>query len=592
MPGAPARGPQREWEAARAVTEWEVGDVRRGLLPRGAVLIVLAMLAAVGAVLAWSTWLDIRSGTRHVEDVMLAQAQSISDLVTESAGHGFETYRRWEDEIAARLLDNARWVARLDSAKGVSSSELARLARIHGLGRINVFDAGGEKIASSQLDPEEGITARHDPRDYIAPILRGETRELRIGFKPARYRGGSRFAVAVARSGGGAVVVNVFADSIHAILDSVRPGHLLNAFGRVPGVRYVVLQQADSVLAASPGAPDTPVGAGDPAPGRLVPGAAPLLREMASPAGRVYEVARAVTLPEAGVGVLRVGLDPAPLDRARAELQVRGWSRAVVLLAVAGLAMVLLMIWQRHGVLAGEVRRVRAELEARERETRRSDRLTAMGGLAAHVAHEIRNPLNTIHMTAQQMARDPGLDAELRVRAEDMRAESRRIEGIVQQFLEVARPRRPQVERLDLTRAVTAAGRAAEPAFEAAGRWLVVRTAPAAARLDPAMLGEIIENLLRNAREAAPAGGHVTLGVRRNGAEALIEVEDDGPGVAPELRERVFDLYYTTKPRGTGLGLSLVAQMAAAMGGGVRVEDAPGGGARFVVHFSAEDGPA
>ena len=76
--------------------------------------------------------------------------------------------------------------------------------------------------------------------------------------------------------------------------------------------------------------------------------------------------------------------------------------------------------------------------------------------------------------------------------------------------------------------------------------------------------------------------------VRRVAADVVLAVEDEGPGVPPELRERVFDMFFTTRPRGSGLGLSIVSQLAAAMGGGVRIENRTGGGARVVVHWPLE----
>jgi signal transduction histidine kinase len=557
-------------------------------IPKSGRGIVLGMLGVGAAFLALATWQDVRSGTRVTERLMLAQAQSIADLVTESGSHGFEAYRRWEDEIASRLLDNARWVARLDSTATPGNTQLAALAELHDLGRINLFDALGNKVASSRIEPEEGVSARHDPRDFIAPILRGETRELRIGFKEARFHGGSRFAVAVARRRGGAVVINVFADSMRATLESVQPAHLLGTLGTATGVRYVALQSGDSLIGASwdSTARITLPPAADAA--SLVAGQPPRAREWRSPLGRVYEVSRMVSLIDGGPALLRVGLDPTGLERARADIRNRAWIRMAFFLVASLLAMGALLIWQRHGILEVEVKKVRAELEGRQLEAQRIARLAAMGELSSHVAHEIRNPLNTIHLTAQSMARDPSLSEDLRSRAEDLRAESRRIETIVQQFLEVARPRAPRLERLDVGAAVTAAGRAARAAFDAAEVALEVRAETVAAQLDPVLLGEILDNLLRNAREASRPGQRVVLSARRSGAEAVVEIEDEGPGVPAELEERIFDLYFTTKPNGTGLGLSLVAQMAAAMGGGVRLGEASAKGARFLVHFPAE----
>ncbi len=552
-------------------------------IPMSRVLAPIVTVAALGA-LAWTTWLDIRSGTQRVEQVMRAQAVSIAGLVTESASHGLESYRRWEDEVAARLLDNARWLARRDRSAPLGTPELAQFARLHRLGRINVFDADGRKVATSRIEAEEALPPRHDPADFIRPILSGRETELRIGFKPARFHGGDRFAVAVARPHGGAIVVNVFADSLQAVLAQIRPEHLLESLRSAEGVRYARIETRDSVLAAlvfSGSAPtETAAGA---AP---VPGAPAVAIERGRGAESVYEVAQAVEWPRVGPVVVRVGLDRAPLDRARADLRLRATSRAFVLLVVMTLATFALMVWQGKRVLAGEAERLREELAARAEEARRSERLAAMGELAAHVAHEIRNPLNTIHMNAQQLARDPTVPADVRIAADDMRDGTRRIEETVRQFLEFARPRRPELEDLALDTCLEPYARSARATFDPVGVRFEAHLAPASATADAAMLGEIVENLLRNARESVPPGGAVTLSCGPAGDGAWIAVEDDGPGVPAELRERVFDLYFTTKPQGTGLGLSLVAQRAGAMGARVRLETPPGGGARFVVHLS------
>lgn len=541
--------------------------------------LVLGTGLVAALVLAWESWVDVRSGTLTAERLMHAQARSIAELVGEVGAHGFENYRHWEDEVAARLFDNARWVARRDAVRPWTDRELAAFAEEHGLGRVNLFDADGNKTASSRLEPEESTTPRHDPRDFIAPVLRGDTRELRIGFKEARFQGGLRFSVAVARPGGGAVVVNVFADSMRASLDNVRPAHLIRALGNAAGVRFVALQAGDSLLASAPDS--VRLAMLPPLPARPGEGS----REVETGVGRVYEVRRTILLPEIGRATLRIGLDPTPLVRARADVRRRAVVRALLLAAAFALGGTLLLAWQRQQLLAEEVARVRADLERRAVESQRSARLAAMGELAAHVAHEIRNPLNTIHLTAQEMVREGGAGGDLLARAEDLRSESRRIEAIVQQFLDLARPRTPQPEPLDLGAHVRAIARTAEPAFRAAGVRLAVATEPVGLRLDPHFVSEIVDNLLRNAREASPPDGEVRLTVRKSEGEARIEVEDDGPGIDAEVRERVFDHFFTSKPRGSGLGLGIVSTLASAMGGGVQLAGRDGRGARFVVHF-------
>ncbi len=547
---------------------------------------IAAFLGVVTGVLGWATWREVTSGAQQIEKLMTTRATSIADVMAESGRHSLDVYQRWEDEIAGRLMDNARWVALQDSASGVTSEQLERFAVAHRLFRINLFDAEGNRVATSHPHEEHHDgEPRHHPRDFIYPILEGRTKSLRIGFKEARYLPGRRFAVAVARPRGGAVVVNVMADSMLAVLERVSPGNLFRTLGAAHGVKYMAIQNEDGILAASPGVKELSDLSQEPALTALREENEYVTRELDSPRGPVYEVARLVRFPGGSPAVLRVGLDAEPLHDARADIRRRAFMRFGVFIITVILGTVLLMVWQRHALLQGEIRRVRTELEAREEEVRRTEKLAAMGALASGVAHEIRNPLNTIHMIAQQLGRDPAGTDEMRQQAGHMRAESERIEGIVQQFLEFARPRAPRFEPLDVGLAVRAAAEAQEAAYETDGIRLEVAVDRIPTELDHEFLVEIVENLLRNAREATPRGGRVAVMARRQRGAVEIIVEDTGPGIPDEERERIFDLYFTTKPGGSGLGLSLVARMASAMGGSVRLDHDYTNGARFLVRF-------
>lgn len=583
------------------------------MLNRRTILLILTLTAA-GALLAWATARDLRSSTEQAERLMVWQARSVADLITESAGHGLVAWRNWEDEVFARLVDNARWIAARDSVRHLTDTELRVLAGDHGLGRINIIDAEGRRTATSWTRPSSiggawSPESRPGPRGVHAPVLKKGERVQRIGFREGRGVPGARYAVAVARAGGGAIVVNVFAESLRIAQDEISPGHLFRAMGEAHGIRYLVIQDTSGVLAASADSGAWSTAEDDPEVARLLspaaqgdvtatPGRAePLVtREIDTAFGRVFEVLCPAHLPSAGPAVLRVGLSPEPLDRAQAAFRRRALTRAGVFLLALGLGAGLLLAWQRHALLDREIARVRAKLEANEREARRRDKLVAMGSLASGVAHEIRNPLNTIQLTAQQMAREPAVGEELRAQARDIHAEGARIEAIVQQFLSFARPRPPRLERMDVGSVVAEVARTEEPAFAAAGVTLRLKSEPVDAELDAEYLRQILHNLVRNAREAFAgrtddSGGSVALTVRRRRGDVEIRVEDDGPGIPAALRDRVFDLYFTTKPSGTGLGLALAAQAAASMGGTLRLDHERAQGTAFVLSFPRHPAP-
>jgi signal transduction histidine kinase len=169
-----------------------------------------------------------------------------------------------------------------------------------------------------------------------------------------------------------------------------------------------------------------------------------------------------------------------------------------------------------------------------------------------------------------------------------MSSETQRIDRIVQQFLEYARPPRLVRETVDLGALVREVGERAFSLADSRGvRLEVDASGPGSARVDPAQLRQALDNLIRNAVDATPAGGRVSLAARREGAGHAIEVRDTGTGIEPAELPRIFDLYYTTKPDGTGVGLAVTQQIVTAHGGTIEVDSRPGAGTTMTLHLPA-----
>jgi len=347
----------------------------------------------------------------------------------------------------------------------------------------------------------------------------------------------------------------------------------------------VVIQNETGIQASSTDQLEFPFPVDDPDLLPLQRGAEYVTREFDSPLGGVFEVSRIVELPS-GLVLLRVGLDSAMLTAMRVDIRHHLILRMVVLLVSVILVSSLFLAWQRQSVLDREVVKVTAQLRQHEAEARRTEKLVAMGSLAAGVAHQIRNPLNSIYMISQILERTSGLPEGIHDQARHILTESGRIEGIVQQFLQFAKPREPDFERVDLAKLVREVLEIQAAAHE--GREIDFSAyAPGLdAEVDRRFVVEILENLIQNAAQAVGRSGKVMVSLIARGEAAEIVVADDGPGVPPGDRDRIFDLYYTTRPEGNGLGLSLVAQMASSMGGSFSLSSEPGldhRGARFLV---------
>jgi len=222
------------------------------------------------------------------------------------------------------------------------------------------------------------------------------------------------------------------------------------------------------------------------------------------------------------------------------------------------------------GTLAKELEAMRQALEGRDRQLKM---------MLAGVAHEVRNPIGGIELFAGL------LSEELAPRADQAEAlgHVRRIQGeieylqrIVEEFLAFAREQRVAQELLEAEAVVEAAGRLAMPDAAAKEVRVTVEAAGATLRGDQALLTSALGNLVKNAVQASPARAEVRVrGALREG-RYRIEVEDEGAGVPPELREKIFEPFYTTREKGTGLGLPLARKIAVAHRGQLTLLSGPG----------------
>ena len=238
--------------------------------------------------------------------------------------------------------------------------------------------------------------------------------------------------------------------------------------------------------------------------------------------------------------------------------------------------------------------RVALERDGERAARRRADAeaLAGVGSLARGLAHEIRNPLNAAVLQLQLLGRgvdrldDAAAREKLRERVAIVTHETRRLERLIQQFLEVARPRALRPEALDLASVVR--GVLEVQAEAIARRSVRVEAAlPDAASIDGdrERIAHVVTSLVANALEAMTEPGVLTLRVGAHASGAFVEVGDTGCGIAPDALARVFDPFFTTKEAAAGLGLAIVRTIVQQHGGCVAIDSAPGRGTRVTVEL-------
>ena len=216
----------------------------------------------------------------------------------------------------------------------------------------------------------------------------------------------------------------------------------------------------------------------------------------------------------------------------------------------------------------------------------RMSKLAAVGEMSAMLAHEVRNPLGILRSSAQLLERQSGLDERGRTMVAYMITECDRIDHLVSSLLESARPRQPVFSENDLNQIVSKVIELAKSKADKKG--ISIKFAPeenmTMIECDHEQMTQVILNLLLNAVQILPVGsGIVGIDTNTVGKKLIIRIFDDGPGIPVAEREKIFDIFVSSRDGGMGLGLAVVKEIIQMHQGTVIVEDSPSGGAQFCI---------
>ncbi|MGZ4819199.1 MAG: two-component system sensor histidine kinase NtrB, partial [Terriglobales bacterium] len=234
---------------------------------------------------------------------------------------------------------------------------------------------------------------------------------------------------------------------------------------------------------------------------------------------------------------------------------------------------------------AESVRRIEDEIEL-------SRRLAAIGRLTSGVAHEVRNPINAI-MVHLEVLREKikQIDPESRRHMDVISSEIQRLDRVVQTLVDFTKPVELRLSDADLRRIVEDVSVLAAP--EASRQGVTVKcdlpADPLTIKADADLVKQAVLNIALNGIQAMPGGGALQLVARRDDHLVEVEVRDQGPGIPPEIRDKIFNLYFTTKKTGSGIGLAMSYRVMQLHNGSMEFESQPGQGTTFHLRFPAAE---
>ena len=240
------------------------------------------------------------------------------------------------------------------------------------------------------------------------------------------------------------------------------------------------------------------------------------------------------------------------------------------------IAVVVAPLFDGKGAQRGSILHLedKTALRRTEAEVARNEELATLGRFAAGVAHEFRNPLAAVSGSIELLRSSTAATEEDRRLMDIVVREVERLDRLVATLLDYTRPREAGTLAVDLPALVSEVVQMLEGELRASGR-AGVRVAlalqPCAVRGDPDQLRQVLWNLLRNAAEAVAEDGHIRVAIAPRDREVLLDVIDDGRGIPAVSAPRIFEPFFSTKPRGTGLGLATVQQVVRAHGGTIEL---------------------
>jgi two-component system, NtrC family, sensor histidine kinase HydH len=224
-----------------------------------------------------------------------------------------------------------------------------------------------------------------------------------------------------------------------------------------------------------------------------------------------------------------------------------------------------------------------------EKQKQQNEKLIAMGELASSVAHEVRNPLNSINMIAQRFEKEYSgklNSEEFNTLSNVLKNESLRVNNIIEQFLKFARPPKLNITEILSTDFLNDIRLISEiNAIEKGIKTKFIEEQVSTLKIDIEQMKQVFINLVQNAIDATSQGGSISITYKIKSDKNIFEILDSGTGILKENLNKIFNLYFTTKSRGTGLGLSIVQQIISQHNGKIDVESEEGKGTKFIIEL-------
>ncbi|MBC8190970.1 MAG: ATP-binding protein [Candidatus Marinimicrobia bacterium] len=550
----------------------------------GLYLVVLSLLLL-------SSYFEYKSRYRDVLQLIQDQAAMTAAVIAQSGSGQAYLTEELKQSYIDRAIDMLSILNQIDKEQQLSRSDLDKWVNDETIMDISTWDTegkleGGTRIASKK-DQKAAVVEKAWIQSQLQPILSRQSEIIIIGVDQKQVSSAladsaeDQFLIAIPRDRGGAIACQLSMEAEQNFKYLTAMESALEELLHVKGLQYLKLALDDHepyfVSKTGEIIDDT----WDRQP------LADILYTVSKGETKLLEVVRPIFF-NTSLGEVRIGFKADTLMSLKSQILYQILIRSTLFSLLAFVLIIFFLVRRNAILLEEEKQRIEAEVYRLEKLNRLREKQAAVGELAAGVAHEIRNPLNAIGIVAQRLKREfsTGKDQqEYELLTGTMVSEISRINSSLQDFLEYTRPTPLSFSTLNMGDFL---GSIQELYISEALDKEIVLTIDVQEfefNADAEYLRQAISNIVRNALDACEGSATVQLRGYKKGDAAIIVVQDTGSGIAQNQISRVFDLYYTTKDMGTGVGLALTHKIIADHHGTIEVTSEIGAGSTFQIEL-------
>ena len=520
-------------------------------------------------------------GLNIVKVVQKLAQENLNLLVQVHQRDGQHTFVPLTDEafspqnwLTTALVNLGRTIDNEWKANHLSDVYLKKFASDKGLWLVTVLNEQGQIVFRSRSLPAELFSGENGNGQQVAFNLFTQLGKLKkIGFIALRRKDGS-----------GTIIIALDRDGLRYWGTKVSVEKAIEKLGEGQGLTYIRITDRRGMILGSAGqVPDTWEKGDIHSPPQVLAGKRKIASRKAVFHNRnLLDMTTPLYLNGQVAGIARLGLERGGTDKILEENKRNIVVSTALIVLIASLSMWLLYHNQNRHLMG---------IVEMERHIEKAERLSALGQLAAGVAHEIRNPLNAISMASQRLKRefipaDRGKIEEFQTITGVIRDEIRRLNGIIEEFLTFSRSRRLEMQNYSVTELLQKVVNLIQEEAAAKGITIQMRwnASPAIIPMDIDKLQQALLNFIKNAVESITDGGSIAISVKPEENHRLgIKISDTGCGMTSSEVEQIFNPEYTTKEKGLGLGLSLAHEIIRGHGGEIRVFSQQGSGTTFEI---------